>query len=277
MNLSLLAQAKATFTITLKPVVGSDARVFAIDVIEVIVAVPGVEGRQLSLGAPLVLFGNGKVADRVSNVEIIDASGERRFTIQDDKADVAGEDPLRRWIISSGSSYPITIRYRAAVLDAAARSNPPWGIKAVGGGFAGSGLGFLLLPIDSAATATQFHWDLSALPVGSVGVITAGEGDVLLAGGLNLLKEQWMFAGPATTYHKPGTKFAAFALGKPSFDLQAMMERAGDAYTVIVKAFPYLIPPPAYNLLSEHSMVRRRRLVHRLPPVLFSVAERLTT
>jgi hypothetical protein len=134
-------------------------------------------------------------------------------------------------------------------MEQSARSNPPWGLKAAGGGVAGSGLGFLVLPEGITTTSTLLRWNLSALSPASVGVITAGEGDVLLPGSPDALKYQWILAGPARVYRQIGTRFSAFALGQPPYDLPEMLRRAGKAYVVLNGALPYLEPGPDYRLL----------------------------
>jgi len=119
-------------------------------------------------------------------------------------------------------------------------------MRPAGGGVAGSGGGFLLLPDDGWTDSIHLHWDLSHFPPQSLGVISAGRGDVTLAGKPSLLIEQWMLAGPAQVFHEPGpVDFTGYVLGVP-FDGAKEIAWAARAYSFLGDTFRYLQPLPPY-------------------------------
>jgi hypothetical protein len=112
----------------------------------------------------------------------------------------------------------------------------------------GLGLGFLLLPENITSTATRLDWDLSELPPGSVGVVTAGAGSTLVPGEPHALASQWMLAGPAVAFHSIRTPgFHAYVLGRPPFDVAATVDWADRAYAYLSKSLKYL-GAPEYRL-----------------------------
>lgn len=98
---------------------------------------------------------------------------------------------------------------------------PPIGLRLSGGGAAGEGEGFLLLPENGQSTSTQVHWDLSSLPHGAIGVMSVGEADTTLAGGPEEFKEQWFLVGPAGVYRASnGLPFTPSGADVPGYSWQ---------------------------------------------------------
>ncbi len=75
----------------------------------------------------------------------------------------------------------------------------------------------------------KLHWDLSDLAEGSVGVLSAGKGDLTLTGPPTIFDEQWFLAGPAVRVEDAKTHFSAYGLGTPGFRYEddARMGRLG--------------------------------------------------
>ena len=118
-------------------------------------------------------------------------------------------------------------------------------MKAAGQGVVGRGMGFLLLPENSTSRASGFDWDLSALPPGSTGVITAGNGATVVPGPPSELGFQWMLAGPAQVFKSTRTPgFEAYLLGRQPFDIAPVVEWADRGYATLASSLKYLGAPP---------------------------------
>lgn len=204
---------------------------------------------RLRFKAPIRVFGVKRIADTISALSVVDAKGPVPLVATDDTTSTNGYDAYRHWEAARDIAYPVALSYRIPTQPADERKGPPYGMKAAGGGVAGSGYGFLLLPENGASTATRMHWDLSQLPNGSVGVMTAGEGDVVVAGPPSEMTTQWMLAGPAqirVSQQTPG--FRAYMLGTPPFNGTRAMAWADRGYGLLARSLGYLGAPP-YHLL----------------------------
>lgn len=250
------------FTLLIKPVrngadavarserenLSGGADVVALEVREELSGGAPANGARLSFKAPHGVFGVKVIADRITRVAVRDAEGAVPLTIVDDARSDNGDVSYRHWLAARPTVFPVSVRYRIAVQDVA-EPGPPYGMKAAGHGVAGSGSGFLLLPENTTSDATLMRWDLSNLPAGSIGVITAGKGDVVVAGPPSAMNEQWMLAGPAQTLDRPRTPgFHAYLIGKPPFDAAETLAWADRAYGYLADSLRYL-GTPEYNLL----------------------------
>jgi hypothetical protein len=194
------AQQNATFSMVLKPVQSGTGEVTGIQVFQVVRG-SSVRGAQpFSVEAPIAVSGTTNIADRITNLKVSDSNGDISLRTQDDAESSDGDAYFRHWRSIRPVTFPVSIRYLALVQPAASAGGPPYGMKATAGGVAGAGLGFLALPEDVETTKSTLHWDLSELSAGSVGVITAGEGDQTLFGSPSKFEDQWMLAGPAEVF-----------------------------------------------------------------------------
>lgn len=238
----------AELTLLIKPL-AANGKVTALEVTEQLADAGSANPARLRLRAPIRIFGVKKIADNFSGLTVTDASGDVPLTVTDDTTSTNGYDLYRHWDAARAAVYPVTVRYRIPTQPEAERNGPPYGMKPAGGGVAGSGKGFLLLPENTASTATRLRWDLSQLPTGSVGVITAGAGEVRVDGPPSAMNTQWMLAGPAqvrVSTRNPG--FRAYMLGTPPFDAAQTLAWADHGYGVLARSLRYLGTPP-YNLL----------------------------
>lgn len=238
----------ADFSLLVKPV-RNGADVVALDVREELNGGAPADGAPLRLKAPHGVFGVKVIADRITGLTVSDAAGVVPLTMVDDARADNGDVSYRHWLAARPTVFPVSVRYRIAAQDVAEQGGPPYGMKAAGHGVAGSGSGFLLLPENTTSDATLMRWDLSDLPAGSLGVITAGEGEVVVAGPPSAMNEQWMLAGPAQTLERPRTQgFHAYLIGKPPFDAAETLAWADRAYGYLEDSLRYL-GTPEYNLL----------------------------
>lgn len=240
------AEAPAAYALTVKPLRGADGKVGALEVREELQ--PDVlprDGQPLRLRAALSTFGVKSIAARVEQLELSDAAGAVAMVASDDAPSGKPDGAYRHWQAARPVSGSVLIRYRIATQAIDEQGGPPFGMKAAGGGVAGSGRGFLVLPENAASTSTLMRWDLSELAAGSVGVITAGEGETVVAGPPEEMLEQWMLAGQATLYRSPRSpSFNAYLLGRPPFDAAAMLDWADRSYAYLAKSLQYLGAPP---------------------------------
>ncbi|WP_295999285.1 hypothetical protein [Rugamonas sp.] len=246
------AAAPAEYALTVKPLLGADGKVGALDVREALqpAALPR-DGLPLRLRAALSTFGVKAIAARVERLEVSDAAGAVAMLASDDAPSGRPDGAYRHWQAARQVSGPVLIRYRIATQAVDEQGGPPFGMKAAGGGVAGSGRGFLVLPENAASTSTLMRWDLSDLAAGSVGVITAGEGETVVAGPPQEMLELWMLAGPAAPYRSVRSpSFNAYVLGQPPFDAAAMLDWANRSYAYLAESLQYLGAPP-YRLFMR--------------------------
>jgi pimeloyl-ACP methyl ester carboxylesterase len=240
--LGLMGSAHATspvgpvgLAIVIKPLV-TDGKVTAIDVQEQLLANGPPAGTLLRLHAPLAVYGVPVLADKIVGLTVSDANGPLPLTIENDPKPAGYDTAYRHWQTTRPAVLPVTVHYRIAV-EAATQGGPPFGMKASGGGVAGVGLGFLLLPENSGSAATRVGWDLSALPPGSVGAVTFGAGPAIVEGPPDMVRSQWMLAGPARVFNATRTPgFQAYVLGNPPFDTDAIVDWADRAYAYLSTA-----------------------------------------
>jgi hypothetical protein len=245
--LPLHAAPADEFSLRVKPV-RDGAKVTALEVREELNGGAPRDGSPLRFKAPHGVFGVKVIADHITGLAVSDALGEVPLLVSDDAKTENGDVSYRHWQVGRTTTFPVSVRYRITTQDAA-ESGPPYGMKAAGRGVAGSGSGFLLLPENTSSAATHMHWDLSELPEGSVGVITAGKGDVVVDGPPSEMNEQWMLAGPAAKLdwtRTPG--FHSYLIGSPPFNAAETLEWADRAYGYLADSLRYL-GTPEYNLL----------------------------
>jgi len=240
------------FAITLTPVRDATGVVTAIDVEENIAAGTNSDKKPFSLIAPIANVGVTQIADRVTDLTVKDQTGSVTLRSEDDPPAVRGSAYYRHWYANREIAYPVAIHYRAAVQPAGSPNGPSFGLRPAGGGVAGGGAGFLLLPENAGTRSSHLHWNLSGLAEGSIGVISSGEGDVDIPGPPSSLNEQWMLAGPVGSYRaQDGSPFFAYWLGKPPFDAAEEMAWTARAYAYLAKSFRYLNPSPPYRVFIK--------------------------
>lgn len=249
--LAVACQAHAApapgLTLVVKPLRAAD-RVVALEVSEALTDGAPRGDAPLRLKAPLAIFGVRSIAGKITGLAVSDAAGAVPLLMRDDPPATDGAIAYRHWEAARPTVFPVSIRYRIDTQPVTEQGGPPYGMKASGEGVVGSGAGFLLLPENTTSTATRMRWDLSDLPAGSLGAITAGDGDVTVAGPPAEMNDQWMLAGPATVLASARTPgFRAYLLGRPPFDAAEVMDWADRAYAYLAHTLTYL-GAPEYRL-----------------------------
>ncbi|MBP6878440.1 MAG: hypothetical protein KBC34_10480 [Phenylobacterium sp.] len=247
---ALGAQAAPRLETVLKPVRDGGTEVVAIEVRSVLT-----EGGEaaFALSASVTYAGVRGVADRVQDLTVTDAQGVVPLASADDPAAPGGFPYFRHWTAQRPVSYPVTISYRSAVQPAGAPQGPPFGIRPSGGGVSGAGAGFLVLPEQVGEAQLKLRWDLSGLARGSRAVASFGDGDVVLTGSPEKLRQAWYMAGPMGRYPKRGDidGFSGTWLGQAPFDPAAELAWSGKLYQQLDKDFGYLKPAPRYRVFMR--------------------------
>lgn len=199
----------------------------------------------LRFSAPVGVFGVKSIADRITGLTVVDAAGPVPLTMSTDPRPSGYATATRHWEAARKTVAPVSVRYRIPTQPVLEGGGPPYGMKASGEGVAGRGLGFLLLPQNTTTQATSFGWDLSELPPGSIGAITAGAGATIVPGPPSELTTQWMLAGPARVFKSTRTPgFEAYVLGAAPFDVDDALEWADRGYAHLAASMKYLGTPP---------------------------------
>lgn len=235
--------------VTLKPRRASDGRV---DLMEVTQVVDGAADptKPFSLSAPLGSGAVQGIADRIVNLQVKDASGPVPMRVDDPQdgargGPAAAGDPnpaaRRLWTADRAVAYPVTASYLALVQPAYSPGRGPGvGLRPAGGGVAASTGAFLALPLEAGTKRTHIKWDLSDLPPNSMGVLSAGEGDFVLDGGVERFARQWMVAGPLMRHQaSDGTRLTGYVLGKPPFNSVEEIEWGARAYKMLAQHLGY--------------------------------------
>ncbi|MDY0962969.1 hypothetical protein [Massilia sp. CFBP9026] len=234
-------------SVVVKPLV-TNGKVEALEVRQILTKDLPAGDTPLRFRAPLGLFGVKTIADKITGLSVLDANGPVPLTIENKPGQVGPATGFRYWQAARKTVAPVTVSYRIPTQPATEGGGPPYGMKASGQGVSGSGLGFLLLPANTTSTATRFDWDLSELPRGSIGAMTAGAGATLLAGGPSELDSQWMLAGPVQV-HDPASSpgLHVYFLGQQPFDRADILDFATRSHAILASSLKYL-GTPEYRL-----------------------------
>ncbi len=243
-----LAAAQA-FDVTLKPVRDTAGQVTGIAVTSSINAAPA-DGAPLSLSAPVVYAALRGVADRVTDLKVSDAQGDVPLSVSEDAPVPGGFPYFRHWKIARPVSYPVRVSYTSLVQPAGSPQGPPFGIRAVGGGVAGAGSGFLVVPENVRTGGSRLAWDLSGFAPGASAVSSFGEAVAEVPGAPAQLMQGWYIAGPLNRFPATGDSdgFSAAWLGASPFDVAREMAWSAKLYAYLDKSYGYLKPAPRYRV-----------------------------
>jgi hypothetical protein len=235
-----------TFAIVVKPLV-ADGKVVTLDVRQALTGDLPVDDAPLVFQAPLSMFGVKSIAGRIESLRVTDAKGNVEVTVKDDDKQIGPVFGTRRWQAARKTVAPVWLHYRIAT-QPTGEGGPPYGMKPSGAGVAGRGIGFLVLPENTTSRTTHFAWNLSELPAGSRGAITAGDGATVVSGPPSEMATQWMLAGPLRVFNStrsPG--FHVYFLGEQPFNADEMTAWVDHGYATLAASLKYL-GTPEYRL-----------------------------
>jgi hypothetical protein len=157
-------QAESELVLTVKPVLGSNGTVTMLEVREEFAGATR-DGAPLSLKAALSAISVQHIADSLIDVEVKDAQGIVPLETIDDPPVTNYDSAFRHWRAKRPTLSTVSVSYRFPITPTP-EHGPPLGMAAAGKGVAGCGIGFLLLPENTASNVTRMMWDLSSMPVG---------------------------------------------------------------------------------------------------------------
>lgn len=237
----------------MKPLVGDDGEVAAIEVDSTIHGGLTEDAERLSLTAPIVYAGAYGIADRVRDLTVTDASGAVELEITDDEANPGGFPYFRHWTAKREVEFPVRVQYRTEVEADTPRRGPPFNIKPSKGGVSGAGSGFLVIPGNTDAEVSRLRWDLGEFSGEAHGITSFGEGDIEHDSPPSQLWPAWYMAGPVGRYPDEGDAdgFSAAWLGDFPFDPREEMQFVASGYAWLGDFFAYLDPPPRYRVFMR--------------------------
>lgn len=241
------------YSLVLKPEVGGDGTVEAIEVTSTLTGGLAEGEARLKLMAPVVYVNVMGIADRITELDVSDAAGPVEFSIEEDDPVPGGYPYFRHWMASRDVEFPVEISYRALIQPEGGPSGPAFGIRPSAGGISGAGAGFMLVPGNVASRESVLEWDLSEFDAPSVGVTTFGEGQVTVEGPPPAIMQGWYMAGPAEHYPEAISDgdFYAYWLGDFPFDERENMAFTAKMYDYFEDYFPHLDPAPEYRVFMR--------------------------
>lgn len=215
---------------------------------------PNVQPGQPFLRLPMVFASVKTQQYEASDIEVLDAKGPVPLVQRDDPTDAANFIYFRRWQVARPTEGDVSVRYKASadVYRPKLGSGPPFDLRPEAGGLNGAGVTFLALPDNSRPYSLHLAWDLSAMPAGSRGAQSLGEGELRTVGPIDLLAHTFYMAGPMKSYPEPSTgPFAIYWLGQPPFDVPAVASWTEKARNTIATFFGE--PDKPYRVFFRHN------------------------
>lgn len=197
---------------------------------------PSAQPRPLDLQFDLLAPSLVRGTDQVTDLVVTDAKGPVTFA----KPVVRTQDgeAVQHWLASRPVRGTLRVAYRVPVAQAVApKRGPHIDLQAAGGGLAGGGRGFLLLPEVAADSLTlRLSWQL---PAGATAVSSYGPGSQAARTTVSQLHEAHFLAGPLYHYPAQPTEqgFSAYGLGKTAAEMDAPMAAAQRVYELERQAF----------------------------------------
>mgnify|MGYP001232342753 CR=1 FL=1 len=236
---SAFAQAPPALDLTLRPH-QTAGQVDFVDV-TLTLAAPNARPGENFLRLPMVFASVETARYEAKDIQVIDAQGAVPLIQKDDPIDKANFMYFRRWQVGRPTSGDVTIRYKAPARAFRPKlgSGPPFDLRPEGGGLNGAGVTFLALPDTSKPFSLHLAWDLAAMPAGSRGAQSLGEGELRMTGPIDLLAHTYYMAGPIKSYpaSSSGGPFAIYWLGTPPFDVEAVASWTEKARAAIATFF----------------------------------------
>jgi hypothetical protein len=209
-----------TFDLILAPVMSNGA----LDRVGVRMTIesPAIAARQPVVRLPRVIVsmpGAELVGDRI---HASDRAGVLELIEEEEAATPSGT--FRRWLATRGSVGDVTIAYDALPrrVTTATRQGPLFDLRAQPGGFNGAGITFIAVPPTEHPYSIRLRWDLSAMPPGSRGVWSLGDGEVRTVGPAQLVAFSYYAAGVLKNYPAGESDFRMYWFGDPPFEAPAL-------------------------------------------------------
>ena len=236
--LPVLTQAAPgpVLTLRLRPTYAQPGRANGLAVsYSLVPAVGSPQARPLDLQFDMLVPFLVRNTDRVTGLVVTDARGPVALaapTVRETKGETKQHWQARRPVVGT-----VHVVYRVPVASAVApKRGPHLDLQAAGGGVAGAGQGFLLLPALPDSLTLHLSWQL---PAGAAGTSSYGAGSRTVRTSPGQLNATQFLAGPLYQYpaRPTGQGFSAAGLGKTAAEMQGPMVAAERVYELERRAF----------------------------------------
>ncbi|WP_203290662.1 hypothetical protein [Maricaulis parjimensis] len=203
------------------------------------------------LTSPAIFAGVEAVAygeDGIGDVIVTDEAGPVGLVRADDDPDPTNFLYWRHWQAERDLEGLVTVTYRAPIdlVIPQLGAGPPFDLRLNGEIVSGAGNTFLVVPATPRPFMVNLDWDLSAMPDGSIGASSFGEGQVLTPGPASRLVTAYYMAGPMGHYPAEAGDHAyrAYWTDNPPFDPDTVMPWAEEVYDAQLDFFGIENPEP---------------------------------
>ena len=210
-----------------------------------------VEANTPFLTSPAIFAGVEAVAygeDGVADISVSDASGPVSLVRADDDPDPTNFLYWRHWQAERDLEGLVTVTYRAPIdlVIPQLGAGPPFDLRLNDTIVSGAGNTFLVVPATPRPFMVDLDWDLSAMPDGSIGASSFGEGQVMTPGPASRLVTAYYMAGPMGHYPDDAGDHAyrAYWTDNPPFDPDTVMPWAEEVYQAQLDFFGIENPEP---------------------------------
>lgn len=244
------AQPLPPLDVTLSPQAsGGEATRLAV---EMVLPEPALDEGEVFLRMPTTLVGVDTAAYDADEIEASDTSGSLKLTAVDEEPGSSGV--FRRYIVDRATAGDVTVRYSTPPrpVSAETRNGPLFDLRAQGGGLLGAGVYFFALPESEQIYQINLDWDLSAMPEGSRGVWSLGEGEQTTEGPASLLRFSYYAAGPLQSHpESPDSDFHIYWLVEPPFAIDELADFTQTLYADMVRFFG--AEDPSYRIFARRN------------------------
>ena len=190
------------------------------------------------LRMPTLIVGTPTAAYGVNDIAAHDADGPLPLSVVDEESTPTGN--YRRYVTARATRGSVTVRYAAPLreITRATRNGPLFDLRAQPGGAIGSGMYIFALPETEQEYRIDLSWNLAALPRGTRGVWSFGEGRQRHVGDLDMLQQTFYAVGAVRSEPANGRgDFGLFWFGEPPFDVEAVAAQVRPLYAYMSNFF----------------------------------------
>lgn len=230
------AQRPPQLDLTLRPV-ASQGRLSEVAVRMRIEAPAAAPDRPL-LRMPLTIVSIPTAAYDAASISARDEAGPLPLVSREEEP--RPEGVYRQYLPTRPTQGDVVVQYVARPRQVSENTNngPLFDMRAEGAGFTAAGISFLALPAGEAPYRVSLDWDLDALPEGSTGVWSFGEGDVELIAPPQQLAFTFYAAGPLRRFAGEGEgRFQLYWLNDAPFSIEELARRIGVLYETMSTFF----------------------------------------
>ena len=210
-----------------------------------------VEANTPFLTSPAIFAGVEAVAygeDGIADISVQDDAGPVPLVRADEDPDPTNFLYWRHWQAERDLEGVVTVTYRAPIdlVIPQLGAGPPFDLRLNDEIVSGAGNTFLVVPATPRPFMVNLDWDLSAMPEGSIGASSFGEGSVMTPGPASRLVTAYYMAGPMGHFPDEAGNhpYRAYWTDNPPFDPDTVMPWAEQVYEAQLDFFGIENPEP---------------------------------